>query len=1078
MPLTYRLERAARPAAEAPELDDAQRAVVEHGGGPLLVLAGPGTGKTTTLVEAVVDRIDRRGADPESVLVLTFSRRAAEQLRDRITARLRRTVSASLASTFHSFAYGLVRAHQPTQLYEQPLRLLSAPEQDVVMRQLLTGEAESVRWPASLASALGTRGFTAEVRAILARAREKGLDPIGLELLAGVEGRDEWRAAAQFLEQYLTVLDSASALDYPELIYRSVLLAERGDVKVELRDRYRHVFVDEYQDTDPSQVRLLKAIAGDGRDLVVAGDPDQSIYAFRGAEVRGILEFPREFPQGSGAPAQTVALETTRRFGPTLLHASRAVAARIPAGGAIAAAIVRTFRRPEAAASDAGEGQVEVRCHDTERAEFEHLADELRRAHLVDGVDWSDMAVLVRSGRAMIPPLRRALSAAGVPVEVASDDTPLVREPAVLPLLDALRVVVNLRNDDPQHPDYIDAARAESLFLSPLGGLDAVELRALARRLRLRDQASAEEAGHTPRSSGELIRDALVDPAAIVGLDGPGASGVSVVRKATDLAELLSRARDQVESEATAEEVLWTLWSSTAWPRRLRASVEAGGAQARLAHRDLDALCALFEVAARAEEQRGHTSVANFLDALSAQQIPADTLADRGVRGSAVRLLTAHRSKGLEWRLVVVAHVQEGSWPDLRRRTTLLQADRIGADGVLPPTTTQSLLAEERRLFYVACTRARERLLVTAVRSPDDDGEQPSRLIDELGVEVVGVRGRPERPLSLPGLIADLRRTVADDDSSRALRTAAAKRLAMLAAAEHRGRPLAAQAHPATWWGTHARTAATRPLRPPDQPIRLSATMLDALLACPTKWFLEQEAGGERETSASQGFGLVVHAIADRIGKRELSGADDLMALVDEVWGQLSFRTPWSGEKERAEVQAALERFVRWQARPDAREVLATEKQLTADVTLPDGQVVRLVGYADRLEIDADGRVVVVDLKTGKYPPRDKDVPANPQLGLYQHAINHGAVDDLVPSAASGGAELLQLRKEVQGEAKVQRQPPPDYDETGPAAVESQLMEAVAVVRSERLVARAGPQCDHCDFHAVCPIKGAGTVLS
>jgi superfamily I DNA/RNA helicase/RecB family exonuclease len=910
---------------------------------------------------------------------------------------------------------------------------------------------------------------------VLGRAREKGVDPLGLELLAGVEGRDEWRAAARFLEQYLTVLDSSSALDYPELIYRAVLLAERGDVKAELRARYSHVFVDEYQDTDPSQVRLLRAIAGDGRDLVVAGDPDQSIYAFRGAEVRGILDFPHEFPQRSGAPARTVALETTRRFGPALLRASRAVAARIPAGGAIASDVVQSFRRTTAAASDAGDGRIDVRCYDTERAEFEHLADELRRAHLVDGVDWSDMAVLVRSGRTMIPALRRALTAAGVPVEVASDDTPLVREPAVLPLLDALRVVVNLRNDDPQHPDHIDPARAESLFLSPLGALDAVELRALARRLRLRDKAEAGESEHTARSSGELVREALLEPSILDGLAGVD---VGAVRKARDLALLLRRARDQVESDATAEDVLWTLWSSTSWPTRLRTSVDAGGAQARLAHRDLDAVCALFEVAARGEEQRGHTSVANFLDALSAQQIPADTLADRGVRGSAVRLLTAHRSKGLEWRLAVVAHVQEGSWPDLRRRTTLLQADRIGADGLLPPTTTQSLLAEERRLFYVACTRARERLIVTAVRSPDDDGEQPSRLLDELGVSVEDVRGRPERPLSLPGIIAELRRAVADDDATPPLRAAAAERLAELATAEHHGRRLARHADPAGWWGIRSRTASTRPLRPADQPITMSATTLESLLACPTRWFLEQEAGGERETSASQGFGLVVHALADRVGKGELSGADDLMELVDEVWGQLSFRTPWSGVKERAEIQAALERFVRWHARVGAREVLATERRLTADVTLPDGQVVRLVGYADRLEVDVDGSVVVVDLKTGKYPPLDKDLPTNPQLGLYQHAINRGAVDDLVPSARSGGAELLQLRKEVRGEVKVQRQPPQEADDAGRTAVESQLIEAVAVVRSERLVARAGPHCDHCDFHAVCPIKGTGTVLS
>ena len=130
--------------------------------------------------------------------------------------------------------------------------------------------------------------------------------------------------------------------------------------------------------------------------------------------------------------------------------------------------------------------------------------------------------------------------------------------------------------------------------------------------------------------------------------------------------------------------MLWTLWQGTGWPHRLRRAVEEGGTAARLAHRDLDAICALFEVAARAEEQRGHTSVVNFLAALSAQQIPADTLAEEGVRGDAVRLLTAHRSKGLEWRFVVVAQVQEEGWPDLRRRTSLLQADRIGPGHVLP----------------------------------------------------------------------------------------------------------------------------------------------------------------------------------------------------------------------------------------------------------------------------------------------------------------------------------------------------------------------------------------------------------
>src|SRR4051812_16621035 len=176
VPLTYRLERVDRREVDAPPLDDAQRAVVEHPGGPLLVLAGPGTGKTTTLVEAVVDRIDRRGAAPESVLALTFGRKTAEQLRDRVTARPWRTTATTLTASFHSFAYGLVRRYTTADLYPAPLRLLSAPEQDVVLQEMLRAP-EAPEWPVGLRAALATRGFAREVQAVLARAREKGLGP-------------------------------------------------------------------------------------------------------------------------------------------------------------------------------------------------------------------------------------------------------------------------------------------------------------------------------------------------------------------------------------------------------------------------------------------------------------------------------------------------------------------------------------------------------------------------------------------------------------------------------------------------------------------------------------------------------------------------------------------------------------------------------------------------------------------------------------------------------------------------------------------------------------------------------------
>jgi RecB family exonuclease len=225
-----------------------------------------------------------------------------------------------------------------------------------------------------------------------------------------------------------------------------------------------------------------------------------------------------------------------------------------------------------------------------------------------------------------------------------------------------------------------------------------------------------------------------------------------------------------------------------------------------------------------------------------------------------------------------------------------------------------------------------------------------------------------------------------------------------------------------------------------------------------------------------------VHAIADRVAKGEVgsgpAAVDELMVLVDDVWDQLGFRTPWSRGREYAEVRKALARFVAWHDRPGARTVLATEQDIRAEVTLPDGQRVVLRGYADRLELDDDGRVVVVDLKTGKYPPTG--IEENPQLGLYQHAVDHGAVDDLVGGVAtSGGAELWQLRRESRGELKVQQQRPQVPDEEGLRPVERQLMRAVAALRDEEFPARPErTRCERCQFATFCPAQVAGSVLS
>ncbi|MGN0062846.1 MAG: ATP-dependent helicase [Nocardioides sp.] len=1075
------LERPVRAAVVPPTLDEAQRSVVEHAGGPLLVLAGPGTGKTTTLVEAIVDRIEERGADPASVLALTFSRKAAEQLRDRVTARLGRTVASPISSTFHSFAYSLVRRFTPADLYAAPLRLLTAPQADVMVRDLLAHHGPSLGWPPGLAVAARTRGFAKEVAAVVARAREKGADHEQLVALGRDSDIPEFVAAGLFLEHYLTNLDDHGATDYPDLVRRAVIEAQSH--REELRREFSHVFVDEYQDTDPGQVALLRAIAGDGLNLVAVGDPHQSIYGFRGAEVRGILDFPTQFPQVTGERAPVVVLGTTRRFGHEILAAATRVSDNLPLVGGIPAEVAHAFARPTPAPGTAA-GSVEVSTYDTERAEAEHIADLLRREHLEHGTRWSDMAVLARSGRATLPVLRRLLSAAGVPVEVAADEIPLGEEPSVRPLLDALEVAVATADEESGTPT---AERAEALLLSPLGGLEALELRALGRSLRQREVTLAAAERRTARGSGDLVAEALVRPEALDELPE------EVAAKARRLGTLLVDVGAQAADGVDVERLLWQLWSATDWGQRLRRAVLKGGVGARRAHRDLDAVCALFDLAARTEQVRGRTSAASFLAEVTAQQIPADTLADKGVRGEAVRLLTAHRSKGLEWPVVVVAHVQDGAWPDLRRRATLLGADRITADvyGHLVLTrdlSAAALLAEERRLFYVACTRARRRLVVTAVASRSEDGEQASRFLDEVmpagpdgeRAPVPHVQGRPPRPLTMSGVVAELRRCVGDEGQPEPLRRAAALRLAALAEVEVNGRALVPAADPATWWGTHARSHSTQPVRPAEEPVRLSASTVTAVADCPAKWFLEHEAGGAVFSGQGAAFGNIVHKVAEHVAGGDLADAtvDDLMELVDQVWAQLPFRTPWSAEKEREEARASIERFLNAHRSPDARTVVGTEKSFSFLATLPDGQQVSLRGFADRVEVTTDGTVVVVDLKTGKYPPSAKEVADHPQLGIYQYAVEQGALSDVVgPDARSGGAELWQLRASTQPRPKIQAQAPQSRDEEGWLLAERQLAETARTIRAEEFPALPGDHCRFCPFRAMCPARTTAGVI-
>jgi superfamily I DNA/RNA helicase/RecB family exonuclease len=1011
----YRLVRPARAVAPVPVLDDAQRRVVAHPGGPLLVLAGPGTGKTTTLVEAAVARVES-GVPVDQILMVTFSRRAAGELRDRVTARLGGTVREPVARTLHSYAFGVLRMANVAAALPAP-RLLSAPEQDLEIRRLLAGRGE--QWPAELRPALQTRAFAGELRDLLMRAIERGVNGPLLVRLGEQRGRADWVAAGHFLTEYqdVTSFDKPGSYDPAELVNSALnAFTQNPQLLRAERARRRHIFVDEYQDTDPAQAELLALLADGADELILVGDPDQSIYAFRGADdsaIRDVDErFDREVP--------VVALTNSRRAGPALLAASRRVAARLPGRA--------EHRRLTASIPDPGE--IEVGLFRTASEEAAYVADVLRAAHL-DGKPWARMAVLVRSTAAVVSTLRRALVTAGVPVTVRGEDLPLAEQPAVTVLLEVLACV--------RDPSVLTEDVAERLLLGPIGGRDIVYLRRLRRALR----------GLGDPDQPVLLAPVLRDPLEAEQLP------MSVRRPALHVARVLAAGRS-VPPEATPEEVLWAVWDATKLSQRWLRLSAVGGTTGAAADRDLDAVVQLFEAAARYTDRLPRATLASFTDHLAAQQIPGDSLASGNEPSDAVTVLTAHASKGLEWDVVCVAHVQEGSWPDLRRRGSLLGSERLvdvlgGRDAV--DWSAASQLAEERRLFYVAATRARERLVVTAVTAED---EQPSRFLDELDP----VDG--ERPLTpakrgthLSGLVAELRSVVCDPAAPEAERRLAAGELARLAAAGVRG------ADPDSWWGLPP-LSDDAPHLDPTKPVPISPSRIEAFGKCELRALL-QDLGARDGDTLSASLGTLVHEVAAEIGPD--TTVEEIEAMLDERWRTLEFRADWHARNERERVTGVLGVMLRWlvASRAEGLELVAPEQEFRA----PAGDAV-LAGRVDRLERDDEGRLVVIDLKTGRSRVRADDVPVHPQLAAYQLAVELGGFGE---GERSGGARLVQLA--AAGRDPEQRQPPLTEAED-PTWIRTEVDRVASRLRGSQFSATVHAGCGHCDLSACCPLYPDG----
>lgn len=1022
------------PPAPFPALDADQARAAGHRGGALLVRGAAGTGKTTTAVAIVLDRID------EGVLLLAPTRRAAARLRDQVSARLNRTTGQPLVRTPSAAAFSILRA-RAALLGEPAPVLISGPEQDLILADLIAGhaagEGTAVRWPGSVPqAALGLRSFRDELRDLLMRAAERGLRPADLDRLGRVQGRPEWRAAASVYAEYLAVTrlrsgtpDAGARFDAAVIVDEAAeaLRAWEAEVPGAARPRWGLVVVDDYQEATAATARLLHALADDAAELVLLADPDAAVQTFRGA-TPGLVDRAVVAPAGSelGAfAADDVVLDRVWRHGPAIRQVVRGVSEEVHGPG-------RAHRRAQAVERPA---EVDVALLGSPAQEAAYVAYRLRAAHLHDGVPWSRLAVVVRTG-GQVTALRRALLDAQVPVAVLGSDVPLRAEPAVRPLLLALTCALG-------EPTPDDVTR---LLGSPLGGLDAVGIRRLRRALR-----ADEVAGGGSRTSDELFVEAVADP-------GYTATLPSALRRPVQrLARILAAGRDAAaQPGVTALDVLWALWSTADVAVAWRRAALAGGPGGARADRDLDAVLALFTAAGQFVDRLPQAGVAVFLDHLGSQDLPADSLAEHGDAAESVAVVTAAGAAGGEWDLVVVAGVQEGVWPDLRLRDSMLGARHLvevlagravgGTDHVQART---AVLDDELRAFVVALSRARDRVVVTAVRDSD---QQPSGFVDlvDPGPDDDGpdprVRAVPHG-LDLRAVVAQCRAAVEGSGPAAGL-------LARLAA---EGVPGAA---PEQWYGTAA-LSTSEPLWA-DGPVPLSPSTLESASTCALRWALEA-AGGTPADSLEQSLGTLVHAVAAELPN---GSAEELAEALERRW-----ETPngWVGAVQRRRAESMVRHLAAYLR--SSGEVLGVEESFSVEV----GRAV-LRGTVDRLErVVGDERVRVVDLKTGRSAVPTGRSARNAQLGAYQLAVEAGAFDAVTGGAASGGACLVYVG--TGNQKPTQRSQPALTEDADPGWARELLDRVVDVASRSAVTATGNDLCRRCPVTRSCPLQPEGRVV-
>ena len=642
-----------------------QRAAVEHGDGPLLVLAGAGTGKTRVLVHRIA-RLVERGIEPWAILAVTFTNKAAAEMRGRLREILGEVADRMWIGTFHATCAKLLRKHGHAVGLTKSFVIFDDDDQMKLVEKLLkeTGLDDQI-----------------SARTVLSRidrAKNRGVDPVSVKTGAFDD------VIEKIYPLYQQQLTKENAVDFNDLLLKVLHLFDDDETAKYLRVRFRHVLVDEFQDTNLVQYDLVSKLAEATRNLTVVGDDDQSIYAWRGAEPRNLLDFDRDFPD-----AKVIKLEQNYRSTQTILDAANGIIRK------------NRDRHEKALWTEQGAGEpIELYTAGDERGEAYFVAQSIRRA-LDDGpFSPKEIAILYRTN-AQSRVLEEHLRAARVPAKVVGAQSFFERK-EVKDVIAYLRLLGNPMADSA-------CERVVNVPARGIGDTTVDRLRAAA------------------RANGTSVLDAARAAARgdVAGL------GAAPRKKLHGFVELVDGLVAVIAQGASVAETIIQVVDRSG----LRAKLEADDSS-----ESRDRLDNLAELVTLASDFDDESDEPQTVDAFL-ERIALSAPSDNSGSNDAVVLMTIHIAKGLEWPIVFITGLEDGLFPSLRER-----------EG----TNEDAALEEERRLAYVAITRARERLILSHARTRRQWGEiriqDPSRFLLDLPAGTVAPQEkRPGYAAGPPG---------------------------------------------------------------------------------------------------------------------------------------------------------------------------------------------------------------------------------------------------------------------------------------------------------------------------------------